>query len=141
LPSRCPCKPKPLLISTRHGCAVCKNHSKPKKFCLAVNSIYSRTIFQICKKDFRNAKNYSKPISKENVNYSHVSTLFPILIYSRSSHKALSPLPFKKTLKNYLMLSIRCSSANRRRREAVIRQSPPLFSRLEVLKKYPWLLT
>ena len=81
LPNKCHFKPNNFLVLIRLGWNVCKNHLKLKRFSNPVNSIYLRIIYLICRKNYKNAKNYSKPISKEKENYSQDFISFQIQHY------------------------------------------------------------
>jgi len=106
-----------------------------------VSSIFWRIIFQICKRNYKNARSCSRPILKERENFSLVSTSSPIPIFSRSYLKDHNLLPSKKISRSFSTPSLRSNSENLTKKEAVIRLLQLLSKNLEVLRRFLWLHT
>lgn len=110
--NKCHFKLNNLLVLIRHGWNVCKNHLKLKKFYNVVNLIYLKIIYLICKKDYKNVKNYFKLICKEKENYSQDFISYLTQHYWKFFHKVHNQHQFKKISKNYLMLLLRLNLVN-----------------------------
>lgn len=136
--SKCHFKLNNSQVLTRLGWNACKNHLKPKRFFSAVSLIYWKTIYQICRRNSKNVKNYWKLIWKVRENCSQDSISCPTQLCWRSCPKVQNQLRFKKISKNCLMLSLRLNLVNQTRKDQTKRLFWLSFKKPVVHKRCHW---